>query len=241
MIFAAGLGTRLSPLTNNMPKALVPVGGQPLLWHAINHLYGYGIRHLVVNVHHFANQVVDYLANHQWAGLEILISDESECLLDTGGGLVKALPLFIPGEPVLVANADVFCNAPLDKMMAAHEKLNSSVTLMTMQRPSTRQLLFNPQGLLSGWVNHETGEKKIARIEPATHESAFCGFHIIEPSFLAALPQQEGKFPIMEAYLERASEVEIHEFSMPGGHHWFDVGTLNKLEVVNQFISTANK
>ncbi len=240
MIFAAGLGTRLSPLTNNMPKALVPVAGQPLLWHAINHLYGYGIRHLVVNVHHFANQVIAYLAQHQWEGLQVFISDESDCLLDTGGGLVKALPLFKPEEPILVANADVFCNAPLDKMMAAHEKLNSSVTLMTMQRPSTRQLLFNGQGLLSGWVNHESGEERIARAGQTTHESAFCGFHIIEPSFLASLPQQ-GKFPIMDAYLGRASEVGIREFAMPPGHFWFDVGTLNKLEVVNQFISSANK
>lgn len=240
MIFAAGLGTRLSPLTNNMPKALVPVGGQPLLWHAINHLYGYGIRHLVVNVHHFANQVVDYLTHHQWQGLEIVISDESECLLDTGGGLVKALPLFKPGEPILVANADVFCNAPLDKMMAAHEKQNSQVTLMTMQRPSTRQLLFNEQGHLSGWVNHESGEERIARAGQTTHESAFCGFHIIEPSFLASLPQQ-GKFPIMEAYLDQASAADIVEYAMPEGHYWFDVGTIKKLEAVNQFIASENK
>lgn len=240
MIFAAGLGTRLSPLTNNMPKALVPVAGQPLLWHAINHLYGYGIRHLVVNVHHFANQVVDFLARHQWDGLKIVVSDESDCLLDTGGGLVKALPLFKPEEPILVANADVFSNAPLDLMIDKHKCGKAPVTLMTMQRPSTRQLLFNDQGVLSGWVNHESGEERIARAGQTNHESAFCGFHIIEPSFLASLPQQ-GKFPIMEAYLDQASAADIVEYAMPEGHYWFDVGTLKKLEVVNQFISSENK
>ena len=239
MIFAAGLGTRLSPITDRMPKALVPVDGKPLLWHAVSHLYRYGIRHLVVNVHHFAHQVSDYLAGHSWYGMDIVISDESSQLLDTGGGLVKAIPLFRPGEPILVANADVFCNAPLDVMMADHDQSNAAVSLMTMQRNSTRQLRFNESGLLCGWVNHESGAEIVAREGEDTHEAAFCGFHILDYSFLASLPYR-GKFPIMDVYLENASKIAIKECVMPQGHYWFDVGTIKKLDLVNQFVVSNN-
>ena len=239
MIFAAGLGSRLSPLTDTMPKALVAVDGKPLLWHAINHLYSYGVRHLVVNVHHFAAQVINFLNTQQWPNLNILISDESDLLLDTGGGLLKAFPLFKSNEPILVANADVFSNAPLDLMIDQHQKNQPAVTLMTMVRPSTRQLQFNSHGLLSGWVNHETSEVKIARRGQVTHEAAFCGFHIIELSFLELLTAQ-GKFPIMDAYLQQATTVDIQEFLLPSGYFWFDVGTSKKLDAVNDFVANKN-
>lgn len=235
MIFAAGLGTRLNPITDAMPKALVQVAGKPLLWHAINHFYDSGIRHLVVNVHHFAHQVVRFLENHKWEGLTVLISDESDLLLDTGGGLVNAIPLFIPGQPVLVGNADVLSNAPLQLFMEAHQASDSQVSLMTMQRNSSRQLQFNDTGLLSGWINHETGEVKVARPNQDTHEAAFCGFHVIEQSFLKSL-HQSGVFPIMDAYLDSASSIHIKQFNMPEGYFWFDVGTTKKLDLACRFM-----
>ena len=113
MIFAAGLGTRLKPLTDTMPKALVRVGGQPLLWHVIMKLKKAGYERMVVNVHHFANQIVDYLAAHDHFGLDIRISDETEALLETGGGIKKALPLFDPESPILIHNVDILSNLDL--------------------------------------------------------------------------------------------------------------------------------
>lgn len=236
MIFAAGLGSRLSPLTDNKPKALVEVGGKPLLYHAINHFYNHGIRHLVVNVHHFSGQIVEYLNVTRWDGLEVFISDESDQLLDTGGGLVKARNLFLPGQPVLIGNADVYSDASLDAMIAFHEKHKPAVTLMTMQRPSTRQLVFNADGMLAGWVNHENGRRIVARDDQDVHEAAFCGFHIVEQSFIDLLPSH-GVFPIMDSYLDSASSTDIRQFEMPPGCFWFDVGTVSKLEVVERFIA----
>lgn len=240
MIFAAGLGTRLSPITDNKPKALVEVGGKPLLWHAINNFYNHGIRYIVVNVHHFPSQIIDYLQTVSWDGLKIAISDESDTLLDTGGGLVNARKLFMPHEPVLIGNADVLSNADLSHMMQFHKQHKPLVTLMTMQRPSTRQLVFNHDGLLSGWVNHQNGDRITARNEQNTHESAFCGFHIVEQAFIDMLPQ-EGAFPIMDAYLSRAAEVAIRESVMPPRCHWFDVGTVDKLEIAETFMVTNNR
>ncbi len=240
MIFAAGLGTRLSPLTDSKPKALVEVAGKPLLWHAINHFYSYGVRYIVVNVHHFANQVIDFLAEIDFDGLEIVVSNESSQLLDTGGGLAYAQKLFKPDMPVLVGNADVFSNAPLDKMIDAHRKNKSDVTLMTMQRSSARQLVFNSEGLLAGWINHESGKRIVARDCANTHEAAFCGFHIIEPAFLDRL-QPNRVFPIMDAYLDNAATCAISEFVMPPGYYWFDVGTVQKLETVERFVGNDNR
>lgn len=152
MIFAAGLGTRLAPLTLSKPKALVEVGGEPLLSRAINHLVEAGVNHIVVNVHHFAGQIIDYVDSHRcdWSA-EIVISDESDLLLDTGGGLFKALPLFPDDSPIVIGNADVVCDAPLSQLVETHKFRCWDATLMTSPRHSTRHLLFDGGDRLCGW------------------------------------------------------------------------------------------
>ena len=130
MIFAAGLGTRLKPITDTMPKALVPVGGQPLLWHVVQKLKAAGFGRIVVNVHHFAQQIVDYLQANENFGLDIRISDESEQLLETGGGIKKALPLFDPESPILIHNVDILSNADLSTIYAYAEKATTLVGIL---------------------------------------------------------------------------------------------------------------
>ena len=164
MIFAAGLGTRLAPLTDTRPKALVEVGGVPLLSRAIDHLADAGVDHIVVNVHHFANQVVGFIDDNKakWKA-DVVVSDESDLLLDTGGGLVKALSLFPDDGPVVVGNADVVCNAPLARLIQSHVSNGDDATLMTSGRTSTRHLLFDADGLLCGWEDVKSRKRRDAR------------------------------------------------------------------------------
>lgn len=157
MILAAGLGTRLRPLTDTMPKALVPVGGKPLLAHVIDRLQAAGYERLVINVHHFADQVEQYLCAHQNFGLDIAISDEREQLLDTGGGLKKAAPLFDPDEPILIHNVDILDNVDYEWLRRQHLPEEDAVLLVS-RRKTKRYLLFDNAMRLMGWTNIETGE-----------------------------------------------------------------------------------
>ncbi|MBP5364416.1 MAG: nucleotidyltransferase family protein [Bacteroidales bacterium] len=241
MIFAAGLGTRLAPLTDNRPKALVEVGGRPLLAHAIEHFRQAEIRRIVINVHHFAQQIKDYIsanASH-WPDTELIISDESDQLLDTGGGLAKALPLF-NSDAVVVGNADVLCDVPLQWLIVQHKASGREATLLTKQRPSTRQLLFDADGRLSGWTNKTSGEVKMPRPADNLHESAFCGFHVIETELLKTM-LPVSKFPIIDAYLQRAAEHNIGETTIPDECYWFDVGTVEKLRTAEDFLKNRQQ
>ena len=156
MIFAAGLGTRLKPLTDTMPKALVPVGGEPLLHHVIMKLKDAGFERIVVNVHHFAQQIIDYLDANRNFGLDIRISDEREGLLETGGGIKKALPLFDQASPILIHNVDILSNLDLAQVMQASETTPDALLLVS-QRKTKRYLLFADDMHLKGWTNIETG------------------------------------------------------------------------------------
>lgn len=242
MIFAAGLGTRLAPLTLTKPKALVEVGGQPMLQRAMDHFAAEGCTEMVVNVHHFAQQVIDYIEEHRsrWPQMVVHISDESDALLDTGGGLVRAVSLFETEGPIVVGNADVVCDAPLRLFVEQHKQKGREASLLTKVRPSTRQLLFDGDGRLSGWVNKTTGETKTPRSIEGTHESAFCGFHVVEPSLLKAMPQS-GKFPIIDAYLSLAADHVIGEEVLSAECHWFDVGTTEKLAAVEQYMAQTER
>ena len=158
MIFAAGLGTRLRPLTDTMPKALVRVGGEPLLWHVIMNLKAGGFERIVVNVHHFADQIIDYLKANSNFGLDIRISDESNQLLDTGGGIRKAAPLFDPSSPILIHNVDILSNTNLAKLYDS--AANHDATLLVSKRETSRYLIFDDEMRLREWINVKTGEKK---------------------------------------------------------------------------------
>ena len=157
MIFAAGLGTRLKPLTDTMPKALVPVNGKPLLAHVIERLQAAGYERVVINVHHFADQIERYLRVNQNFGLDIAVSDEREQLLDTGGGLKKAAPLFDPDEPILIHNVDILDNVDYEWFYRQHQKDEDAVLLVS-RRKTKRYLLFDSAMRLMGWTNIETGE-----------------------------------------------------------------------------------
>ena len=159
MILAAGLGTRLRPLTDTIPKALVPVQGKPLLAHVIERLQAAGYQRIVVNVHHFADQIEQYLRINQNFGLDIAISDERQQLLDTGGGLKKAAPLFDPDEPVLIHNVDILDNVDYEWFYRQHLPEEDAVLLVS-RRDTKRYLLFDSAMRLMGWTNIETGEVK---------------------------------------------------------------------------------
>ena len=216
MILAAGLGTRLKPFTNHHPKALAIVNGKTLLQRNIEYLQAFGIREVVVNVHHFSDQIIHTVQENNGWGSTITISDESNEVLETGGGVLFAADYFKNEASWLVMNADILTNMPLDKMMAADAVLKNShdryvATLAVTNRTSSRNLLFNEHDLLTGWKNNTTMEEKwvAAQTNVAIDSSkiipkAFSGIQIIHASFYTAL-QLCGKFSLIDAYLQIAA------------------------------------
>lgn len=229
MIFAAGLGTRLKPLTDTMPKALVPVGGKPLLWHVVQKLKDAGYERIVVNVHHFAQQIVDYLRQNDNFGLDIRISDESEKLLETGGGIKKALPLFDPHSPILIHNVDILSNLDLSALDV------DVPTLVVSERETKRYLQFEASMRLVGWKNIETGEVKGREGRPL----AFSGIHVFHPSLFPLMNDWPERFPIMDFYLKVCADALIK--GMEVKHlQLLDVGKLDTLEQAEVFLTTTN-
>ncbi len=221
MIFAAGLGTRLAPLTSTRPKALVEVCGETLLGRAISHLAEAGVDHIVVNVHHFAHLVVDFInANRAKWPADVFISDESDLLLDTGGGLVKALPLFPDDGPIVVGNVDVVCDAPLGLLVDTHVRSHNDATLMTSSRHSTRHLLFDADGLLCGWEDVKNNRRRDVRSARAVYCEAFNGFHVIEQGLVRSFMPEGADphpLPVISAYLNAASDYRICRSPIPQG------------------------
>ena len=236
MIFAAGLGTRLKPLTDTMPKALVPVGGQPLLWHVIMRLKEAGFERIVVNVHHFAQQIIDYLEDNDHFGMDIRISDEREHLLETGGGIKKALPLFDQESPILIHNVDILSNINLNEF---YEKgKDHDATLLVSHRTTKRYLLFDEAMLLKGWTNIETGEVKSPYKElQLTHlnQLAFSGIHIIGPNLYSLFQEMPDRFGIMDFYLQWCAEHPIYGYCQED-LRLMDVGKLDTLHEAEHFL-----
>ena len=226
MIFAAGLGTRLKPLTDTMPKALVRVGGQPLLWHVVMKLKAAGYERIVVNVHHFAQQIVDYLRANDSFGLDIRISDESAQLLETGGGIKKALPLFDASEPILIHNVDILSNLDLGALTA------EAPMLVVSQRQTKRYLQFDETMRLIGWKNIETGEVRGRE----GRSLAFSGIHLFHPSLVHLLAEWPDRFPIMDFYLKACADHLIRGYEAPN-LRLLDVGKLDSLEQAETFLS----
>jgi NDP-sugar pyrophosphorylase family protein len=227
MIFAAGLGTRLKPLTDTMPKALVRVGGQPLLWHVIQKLKAAGFERIVVNVHHFAQQIVDYLRQNENFGLDIRISDETSGLLETGGGIKKAQPLFDTSEPVLIHNVDILSNLDLNALPT------DAPLLVVSQRTTKRYLQFDDTMRLVGWKNIETGEVKGRE----GSSLAFSGIHLFHPSLAPLLSDWPDRFPIMDFYLKACGDHLIRGYEA-SDLRLMDVGKLDTLDQAEQFIQT---
>lgn len=213
MIFAAGLGTRLKPLTDHMPKALVPVAGRPMLEHVILKLKAAGFNELVINIHHFGEQILDFLRANQNFGLTIHISDERDCLLDTGGGIRKAEPFFRGNEPFLVHNVDILSDTDLKALYEYHRQSGNDATLLASRRKTIRYLLFDDEKRLCGWINKDTLQTKpegFAYNPEHHHEYAFSGIHVISPSLFHYMDERwTGKFSIMDFYLQTCHEARI--------------------------------
>lgn len=214
MIFAAGLGTRLKPFTDRHPKALAPVNGKPLLQRNIEYFKGYGIRDIVVNTHHFANQIEDFLNRNEGFGCHITISHEKQEPLETGGGLLKAADWLADSPlPFLVMNADILTDLDLGAIYRHHRESKPLVTLAVTRRRSSRNLLFDEDMVLSGWANNSTGETRIARAsdDKPLQPFAFTCVHVVEPAIFPLI-RQTGKFSIIDTYLDLASEHRIEGY-----------------------------
>ncbi len=227
MIFAAGLGTRLKPLTDTMPKAIVPFRGKPLLWYSIKSVEKAGAERVVVNVHHFAEQIIDYIKQEKWES-EVVISNEKDELLDTGGGLIKAMPLFIEGKPVLIRNADIITSYNLRELVDSHTKQDCDASLLVMKRKSSRYLIFDDNMILSGWKNVNTGETISIRDCDKNSDYGFCGIQVLNYDFIKKLGTLR-KFSIIEGYLNAGAHSDIKGTILPKQHSWFDVGSTDKL------------
>lgn len=236
-IFAAGLGTRLKPLTDTMPKALVPVGGKPLLAHVIEKLKAAGCKKIVINIHHFGDMIIDYVKSQNSFGVEILFSDERQMLLETGGAIKHAVDL-LGDEPFLIHNVDILSNVDLNALIAAHSEADSAATLLVSKRNSTRALLFSPEGNLTAWTNKTTGEVKspYSDIDISNlNEFAFSGIHIFSPRLFKYFGAYPEKFSIIDFYLNTCKDEKIKAYTQEG-LQLLDVGKLDSLEKAEAFI-----
>lgn len=237
MIFAAGLGTRLKPLTDTMPKALVGVGGKPLIEHVVEKLKASGAERIVVNVHHFASQVIDYLQENDNFGVDVRISDESERLLDTGGGIKKARSLFMPDAPILIHNVDILSNVDLDRLYYGHGDVDA--TLLVSERKTKRYLLFDNDMRLVGWTNTDTGEVKSPYPGLRVGDCrmlAFSGIHVFSPRLFPLMDDFPDKFGIIDFYLQVCSKAVVKGCVQPG-LRLLDVGKLDSLAEAERFLA----
>jgi MurNAc alpha-1-phosphate uridylyltransferase len=237
MILAAGLGTRLKPFTNNHPKALAVVNGKSLLQRNVEYLLSFGITDIIVNVHHFADQIINAVNENKGWGANITISDETDEVLETGGGLLRAANYFESEDRWLVMNADILTNLDIHKMIAADEAYaikaegDLVATLAVTDRSSSRNLIFNQSGTLCGWKNNNTGEEKWAlplRDPNSAVPKAFSGIQIVHAAFLQEV-QLRGKFSLIDAYLQLAQHYAIHYYDHSDGI-LLDVGKPESLE-----------
>jgi len=235
MILAAGKGTRLQPLTNTMPKALVKVNGIPMLQRVIQKLIQSGVDEIILNVHHFADQIIEFLKENDYFGIRIEISHEEDELLDTGGGLKKASWFFKDNKPFILHNVDILSNLDLTKMLEYHQQTKALATLAVRERESSRYFLFNHQNRLCGWQNVKTGEIINHHPSNATNKFAFSGIHIINPEIFDYCPDSS-KFSIVKTYLYLSQNHPIIAFPH-NQDYWFDIGNPDNLKDAEVFFN----
>ncbi|WP_044654193.1 nucleotidyltransferase family protein [Bacteroides congonensis] len=241
MIFAAGLGSRLKPLTDTMPKALVPVAGRPMLEHVILKLKASGFTEIVINIHHFGGQILDFLKMNDNFGLAIHISDERDLLLDTGGGVKKARTFFENSdEPFLVHNVDILSDIDLKKLYDYHLQDGGAATLLASRRKTSRYLLFDTDKRLCGWINKDTGQVKPEGFlynHSLYQEYAFSGIHVLSPVIFQWMdaPRWEGKFSIMDFYLATCRQVN-YSGCLTGNLRLIDIGKPETLSEAEDFM-----
>ncbi len=235
MLLAAGLGTRLKPFTDKHPKALAQVNGKTVLQKNIEYLAQYGITDIIVNVHHFADQIIQTVEANNGFGSNLIISDERNEVLETGGGIKKASWFFEKEkEPFVVMNVDILTDMHMDEMIKEHQEKKPLATLAVTQRKTSRYFLFDELDHLCGWKNILTGEQKITRPAEKLTEKAFSGIHILEPRIFS-LMERKGKFSMVDAYLDFAKQHFINFFDHSDSK-FIDVGKPeNLLEAANLF------
>ena len=236
MIFAAGLGTRLKPYTDDRPKAMVEVAGRPMIAHQMEKLRQAGFRRVVINVHHFAEQIIDYVNAHDGFGLDVAFSDERGQLLDTGGGIRKALPLFDSDRPILIHNVDIFSNADLAALYQTHIDNDNEASLLVSQRDTSRYLIFNDEDHLMAWKNMKTGEVRTAydgqqqtladlnEDDKGYRLRAFSGIHVISPTLFPLLQASEEVFSIINFYWQHSANHRIRCVEATQDFRWVDAG-----------------
>lgn len=234
MIFAAGLGTRFKPWTNEHPKALAIVNGKSLLQRTIEYLQQFDIRDVVVNVHHFADQITEALTQNNGWGSHVVISDERNEVLETGGGLLKAKDL-LGNETFLTINVDILTDLDLKAFLSHHQQQKALISLAVTDRPTSRYLLFNNQQRLCGWLNKKTGEKKIVMQSPEIIGKAYSGIALFEPGVFDLIPFT-GKFSLIDVYLALAPDNKISLFDHTGGK-LIDVGKPESVATAEHFFA----
>lgn len=241
LIFAAGLGTRLKPLTDTMPKALVPINGTPLLELVLRKLIASGFDEIIINVHHFADQIIDFVKRNNSFGVHIEISDERDALLETGGGIKKASWFFDDGEPFLVHNVDILSNIDLKGLYDYHLSHNGIATVVVSNRDTARYLLFDSNLRLNGWTNIKTGEVKspFETLDVSSCQRlAFSGIHVISPKVFDLMSGWNGKFSVIDFYLEVAAKETIKGF-VPENLKMIDVGKIDSLHDAELFLTNS--
>lgn len=237
MLLAAGLGTRLKTLTQDKPKALVEIAGKTLLQRNIENLIQNGFRTIVVNIHHFGDQVIRFLDTHPFEA-DIFISDERGALMDTGGGIIQALPFFHDTPAVLVHNVDILSDIPLCDYYQRFKASDDDAWLLTQDRATTRKLLFDTQNLLIGWKQLQESQYKWVK-EPTENykELAFNGIHIFKPALFASCPYQ--RYSIIDLYLQAAKNHPIRSVEIHPGF-WFDIGKIEQFQSINDYFSSVH-
>lgn len=239
-ILAAGLGTRLRPLTDDRPKALVEVGGMTLLEHALHTLEAAGIEHIVVNVHHFADKMIDFIESlrakesKRHKVCQIDISDERDLLLDTGGGLKHAAPLFSGHENILIHNVDILSDIDLRDVEERHRKQGNLVTLCVSRRQTKRLLEFDADGLLHGRAD-------TAHLSPLSSALAFSGISVVNPELFALLPDADHSYPVIDEYIRLAAEGHRIGSYLHAPDRWLDVGKPETLALAKQYLTPTTK
>ena len=238
MIFAAGLGTRLRPLTNDRPKALVEVGGVAMLERVITRLKSHGITEIVINIYHFGEKIIEFIKENNNFGITIHISDERDLLLDTGGGILKAQQWLDGNEPIIIHNADILTDFDLHKMVEQHINSNADATLLVADRKTARYFYIGENNRLNGWTNISTGEVKPADYIALNTDKlrAFGGVHIVSPSIFSELQNYsiEPKFSITPFYIDRCKDLKIMGYTPNEKYQWHDIGKIESIAIAEQ-------
>ncbi|HMG83899.1 MAG TPA: sugar phosphate nucleotidyltransferase [Ferruginibacter sp.] len=233
MIFAAGLGTRFKPWTDKHPKALAMVNGKSLLQRNIEYLQQYGITDVVVNVHHFADQIIDAVKKNNGWGSTIVISDERKEVLETGGGLLHAKELLASKEPFVTLNVDILTNLDINKLFAYHQRHTPLISFGVSDRNTSRYFLFDDADRLCGWRNVKTGDEKIAINKAGLQQKAYSCVVVFQPEIFSLI-RQRGKFSLTETYLDLAAEHLILGYLHNSSDKFVDVGKPESLLVAEQ-------